>query len=333
MKHLLPLLILLLTGCVTQETEDNTPLGNFDALWSSLDSHYCFFAEKKERHGLNWNEARQRYRQMVTPGITNRQLFEVLANLTCELRDGHVNLYAAHQTARYARWYDDYPMNYSDSLTRATLGPATDFSQASGLSWRILPDNTGYMRVPSFDTEFGKGNLQQMMVDLATCRLLIIDVRSNGGGMLTSATRLASLFVNEETVGAYMKHKTGPAHDAFSSPEPIRVKPFEGLRWQKPIAVLTNRRTFSAANAFVMMVKGLPQVTIVGDRTGGGAGMPFSAELPNGWSVRFSACPMYDRNMQSTEEGIAPDIHVDITSADYARSVDTILEAARRLAP
>lgn len=92
MKHLLPLLILLLTGCVTQETEDNTPLGNFDALWSSLDSHYCFFAEKKERHGLDWNEARQRYRQMVTPGITNRQLFEVLANLTCELRDGHVNL-------------------------------------------------------------------------------------------------------------------------------------------------------------------------------------------------------------------------------------------------
>lgn len=114
MKHLLPLLILLLTGCVTQETEDNTPMGNFDALWSSLDSHYCFFAEKKERHGLDWNEARQRYRQMVTPGITNRQLFEVLANLTCELRDGHVNLYAAHQTARYARWYDDYPMNYSD---------------------------------------------------------------------------------------------------------------------------------------------------------------------------------------------------------------------------
>ena len=42
---------------------------------------------------------------------------------------------------------------------------------------------------------------------------------------------------------------------------------------------------------------------------------------------------MYDRNMQSTEEGIAPDIHVDITSADYARSADTILEAARRLAP
>ena len=96
--------------------------------------------------------------------------------------------------------------------------------------------------------------------------------------------------------------------------------------------MLTNRRTFSAANSFVMYVKGLPNVTVIGDRTGGGAGMPFSSELPNGWSVRFSACPMYDRQMQCTEMGIDPDVKVDITSSDYARTVDTIIETARQLA-
>lgn len=59
--------------------------------------------------------------------------------------------------------------------------------------------------------------------------------------------------------------------------------------------------------------------------------MPFSAELPNGWSIRFSACPMYSRNGVATEMGIDPDVKVDITSEDYQRSVDTIIETARQL--
>ena len=74
-----------------------------------------------------------------------------------------------------------------------------------------------------------------------------------------------------------------------------------------------------------------PQVTIVGDRTGGGAGLPFSNSLPNGWFVRFSACPMYDAEGQSTEFGIAPDYSVSLTDADFARGRDTIIEFARAL--
>lgn len=95
--------------------------------------------------------------------------------------------------------------------------------------------------------------------------------------------------------------------------------------------VLTNRRTYSAANSFVMFLKGLPQVTVVGDLTGGGAGLPLTSELPCGWTVRFSACPMYDREMRLTEAGIAPDVKVDLLPGDFARSRDTLIETARRL--
>lgn len=48
-------------------------------------------------------------------------------------------------------------------------------------------------------------------------------------------------------------------------------------------------------------------------------------------SVRFSACPMFTRDMQQTELGIEPDVKVDIAPADYARGIDTIIETARRL--
>ena len=72
----------------------------------------------------------------------------------------------------------------------------------------------------------------------------------------------------------------------------------------------------------------LPQVLIMGDRTGGGSGLPFSSELPNGWSVRFSACPILDINKKHTEFGIDPDVKVSITSEDILKGKDTILETA-----
>lgn len=330
MKQLLLTLLLLftLTGCVTEEVADNSRMGNFESLWQVLDEHYCFFDYKKQTYGLDWNQVRQKYRPRISTQMTNKQLFEVLSDMTYELRDGHVNLSAAHNVSRYGRWFDDYPMNQSDSLERIYLGRSEDYQQASGLKYRILRNNVGYIRCSTFEYGFGDGNLQEMLRYLATCNRLVIDVRSNSGGMLTSAEKLASLFINTEQVMGYMCHKTGKAHDAFSQPEAIKVKPFTGLRWQRKVYILTNRRTYSAANTFVMFLKGLPQVTIVGDRTGGGAGMPFTAELPNGWSIRFSACPMYDRNMQITEMGIDPDVKLDISSDDYQRGVDTILEYA-----
>lgn len=326
----LTLCLTALTGCVTEDVPDNTRQGNFSALWSTLDTRYCFFTYKAEEYGLDWNEVRSRYAPRIDEGMTDRQLFEVMAEMTYELRDGHVNLYAAHDVARYGRWYDDFPLNYSDSLERKYLGRAEEYAVAAGLKYRVLDDNIGYVRCATFELLFGEGNVSEVMTALAMCDGLIIDVRHNGGGLLTAAERLASAFINEKTVGGYIYHKTGPGHDDFSSPEAIEITPHAGQRWQKPVAVLTNRHTFSAANTFVMYLKGLPQVTIIGDRTGGGAGLPFSSELPNGWSLRFSACPMVDRQGQHTEMGIDPDIKVDITTEDYTRSVDTIIETARK---
>ena len=103
------------------------------------------------------------------------------------------------------------------------------------------------------------------------------------------------------------------------------------MRWQKPVVVLTNRQVFSAANEFVKYMMCCPNVTVVGDKTGGGAGLPFTSELPNGWTVRFSACPMFDRNGNSTEDGIMPDHRVDLADEDFLRGRDTIIEYARAL--
>ena len=125
-------------------------------------------------------------------------------------------------------------------------------------------------------------------------------------------------------------HKTGPGHDDFSEPYPITYKPAPAgrVRWGKPVVVLTNRSTFSAANNFASVMRCLPGVTLVGATTGGGSGMPYSSELPCGWSVRFSACSMLDVEGRSTESGIEPHVAVDLDPADALQGHDTILDRA-----
>lgn len=330
-RHLLLLLCLTgFTACITEDLPSNTRQGNFEALWAILDERYCFFDYKADAYGLDWIAVREHYRKAIRESMSDRQLFEVLANMIYELRDGHVNLYASHNVARYGAWFDDFPTNYSDSLERIYLGRAEDYEVTSGLKYKILDDHIGYVRCESFQNGFGDGNLHELLHKLAPCDGLILDIRNNGGGMLTAATKLASIFANKDYTGGYICHKTGKGHQDFSSPEAITIKPFVGFRWQKPAVILTNRRTYSAANSFVMFLKGKPNITVIGDQTGGGSGMPFSTELPNGWTLRFSACPMFDAQMQQTEMGILPDIKVDLTDTDFQKGKDTIIETARK---
>lgn len=322
-------LSLAFASCVDEEEFDDTPTGNFEALWKIIDERYCFFDYKGEEYGLDWNAVHAKYRARVNDRMSDDQLFEVMADMLAELRDGHVNLSRAADFARYWSWQEDYPANLSDSLLRRYLG--TDYMIASGLQYRVLGDNIGYVRYESFSDAIGEGNIDEVINRLMLCRGLIIDIRGNGGGMLTNAERLAARFTNEPVLVGYIRHKTGPGHSDFSSMEEQWINPSANLRWQKPVCVLTNRSVYSAANEFVKYMQRFPQVTIVGDRTGGGAGLPFSNSLPNGWAVRFSACPMYDADGQSTEFGIAPDYSVALTEADFARGRDTIIEFARAL--
>ena len=151
---LLPLLCgLAASSCVDVDEYDDSPRGNFEALWRIMDEHYCFFDYKREAYGLDWNEVRAKYSARVDDGMTEAQLFEVLGDMLAELRDGHVNMYSPFDNARYWSWKEDYPANFSDSLLRRYLG--TDYKIASGLEYRKLDDNTGYIRCSSFSNAIG----------------------------------------------------------------------------------------------------------------------------------------------------------------------------------
>ncbi len=319
----------LFVSCVDTDERPDTATGNFEALWQIIDEHYCFFDYKQHTYGLDWNEVYQQYKVRVSDKMSELQLFEVLTDMLSQLRDGHVNLTTSMDYGRYWKWHEAYPKNYSDTLERHYMG--TDYKIAAGLNYRVLDDNIGYIRYESFSDPIGEGNLDDVLTYLALCRGLIIDIRSNGGGELTNAEMLAGRFVNEKTLVGYLQHKTGAGHNDFSDLEPIYLDPSSNLRWHKGVCVLTNRSVYSAANAFAVWMRALPNVKIVGDHTGGGSGLPMSSSLPNGWNVRFSACPMYDAQKQHIEFGIDPDIPAALTDEATNEGIDPIIEAAREI--
>lgn len=326
---LLLLSLVLVLSCRQGMEFDSSPRSNIEALWDIIDRRYCFLPYKAETIGLDWNRVREKYTAQVSPGMNSAQLFEVMSNMLAELQDGHVNLYYSADMSRYWSWHEDYPRNFDEDLRDRYLGK--DYKIAAGLKYRILDDNTGYVVYESFSSGIGDGNIDEVLYYLRSCNGLILDIRGNGGGMLTNAERLTSHFTNQRTLVGYTMHKTGPGHNDFSTPQPEHINPSTGIRWQKPVVLLTNRECYSSANVFVRNMKCLDNVTILGDRTGGGGGLPFTSELPCGWAVRFSACPTMDAQMQHTEFGIEPHIHCALDSADQAKGIDTLIETARTL--
>lgn len=315
------------TGCHEVEEYDTSARGTFEQLWSILDEHYCFFEEKH----IDWDSIHNVYYQQLSSSMTRQELFGVCARMLDELKDGHTNLVAPFQTSYYRKWWSDYPQNYQERLVEEYYLHFNYISSA-GLNYAILPQNIGYIRYASFASPVGEGNLDAALLYCLTADGLIIDVRDNGGGDMSNVETLVGRFISEKTLAGSICHKNGPGHNDFSEPYPYYYYPAEEGRvmWGKPVVVLCNRSTFSAANNFVSVMKSLPLVKIVGATTGGGSGMPFNSELQNGWGIRFSASPVRDPEGNLTEFGVEPSegCAVDLDPVQALQGKDTMLDFA-----
>lgn len=327
LKYTFPLLLIIilsfLTGC-QEQFNPHSKRDNFEVLWNTINERYCFFAYKD----IDWQDIKKKYTPKVDSCQTSQELFYVFADMLNELKDGHVNLYSTFDIARYWKWFEDYPRNFYPSVQEHYL--KTNYQISGGLKLQSLSDSIGYIYYGSFSSPVSNANISAAFQKFKGYKGIIIDIRDNGGGNLTTADQIAARFASEKRTVGFIKHKIGPGYNDFSEPKPIRLTPYDGWRWEYPVVVLTNRHCFSAANYFVMIMRQLSNVTIIGDRTGGGSGLPFSSELPIGWSLRFSASPILDENKEDTEFGINPDIFVQFGMDDVLKMVDPFIEIGKK---
>ncbi|MCM1378091.1 MAG: S41 family peptidase [Clostridium sp.] len=332
---ILMVVLTIIGGCTDTPDYGDDVRGNFDALVEIIDTRYCFLDEK----GIDWQATAEKYRSELRDDMSQLELFDVCSRMLDELQDGHVNLSSRFDVSYYRKWWSDYPQDFN-LRTLQEYYLKFDYRTVSGMNYKVLEDGIGYIYLPSFASAVSKTSLDYVLayLEIAKCEVLILDIRNNGGGLLTNVDVLVERFIDKEIPGGFIRHKTGPGHNDFSEPYAISYKPAEEGRimWHKPVIVLTNRSCYSAANDFVAVLKTLPQVKIAGAKTGGGGGMPFSSELPNGWSIRFSACPINNIWDESVEGGIEPSEGYEChTSAEELASgkdgiLDFAIEKARK---
>ena len=327
---------LFLLSCSTEKEFTADPYANYDALWQILDRNYCYF-DLKLPEGTTWRDLYHKHRRDLRPKMTTDSLFLIMTELLAELKDGHVNLSSTFNLSRYWKWRTEGPRTFDAELVERYLGE--DYKIAGALAYKALdyPDEgkreipLGYIRVASFNSGLSDGNVSAALNRLRDCDGLILDLRANGGGQVSSSELLARHFIDKHRHVGYMSHKTGPGHNDFSRQIPIYIDPLtRGTIWLKPVFVLVNQGVYSAANDFVLRLKGLPQVRIIGVKTGVGAGLPMSSELPNGWGIRFSASRTYDTAGKDVEFGIEPDIKVE-GELKRTDEKDLFIDASARL--
>ena len=325
LKCLVFIAVFSFSSCVKEERMPNTPLGNFEELWKIIDERYCFLEYKE----IDWDGLYTEYKKYISDDISDQELFNILGRMLDELQDGHVNLYSDHEATYYTSWFDAYPRNFNEVILMHYL--IGRYNTEGSIRYAILEGNIGYIHCENFSTAMSNDKLNTILGYMSECNGLIIDVRNNGGGSIGNATLLASHFTNQRKLIGYIQHKTDKGHDSFSTPKAIYIDPSSGVYWSKPVVVLANRQTFSAGNYFVNIMRYFPQVTTAGDVTGGGSGLPFTSELPNGWGVRFSTSPHYDADMNHIEFGIEPEHPVSMNPQDEEKRIDAIIEKARFL--
>ncbi|MBC7921672.1 MAG: S41 family peptidase [Ferruginibacter sp.] len=299
----------------------STPVTNFDLLWKTVDEKYSYFSYKN----IDWNATYAKYRPLVRNDMRSEELFDIMADMLYELRDGHVNLISSFDVSRNWEWYLGYPPNYNPVLIERTyLNRAYEIAQP--FRTRVI-DSVGYIRYGSFQSGIAGSTVDRLVRNYAGLKGIIIDIRDNGGGSIANVDVLAGRFTNATVTVGYTRYKRGPGHDDFSQPYARKLKA-AGRHYPGRVVVLTNRSAFSAANDFASVMAELPNVTLIGDQTGGGGGAPFSSELPNGWRFRFSTNQLLNTRMEQIEDGVPPDIKVDMRKADEDLGRDTILETA-----
>ena len=316
----------ILAGCekvIFEENDYNTPENVFEVFWKELDRHYAFFPYIN----LDWDSVYQVYKPRIHNDMTDNLLFNVLAEMTYLLKDGHVNLYSKDEVSNYSAWHDIYPLNHMNIARYIQIIHTPNNNVAYG---KLAGHSIGFIYIGSFAGEAEDYEvIDDILEEFSGFKGIIIDVRSNGGGNSRNADIIASRFADKEYFIFKYRYRNGPEHTDFTPWYDFYLQPDSVNPVVKPVAVLSNRRCYSSTEWFLSEMDAIPHATIVGDTSGGGSGNPLIRQLPNGWTLRLSNSQKQlpeGRDFQYT--GIYPDVPVWITQTDSARVIDTILETA-----
>lgn len=343
-----------------------TPLENFDILAETFNQHYAFF----DRRNINWQKLIATYRNKISTQTTSEELFQILKELLSQLKDNHVALAQSldkdgesyfgfileptfnnqlenERLSFIKNQKEDIDISdYIDLTVNMAVKSIEDnylFEQHKHPSNKLIWGRTkanpevGYLNIlsmqdlPSEELQASLDHIIQYF-NKNTIKSLIIDIRFNQGGDDAMSLAIAERFTHSKQLA----FTTQTYYNAGSITEktPTYLNPEnKELIWKDNIQIylLTSPITASAAEAFVLAISALPNVTRIGDSTMGILSDQFARKLPNGWWFMLSNEIRLDHQGQLFEAtGIPPHIKtnfpfISISNLKQDPAINTIL--------
>lgn len=187
------------------------------------------------------------------------------------------------------------------SITRSNIL----FKTAAG---EMIPEhpNVGYIRIASFSENTSK-EFKENYDKLATegMKGLIIDLRSNPGGLVTSCVDIANMVVPKGDVVSIIDK---------SGKKEVYVSELEETKY--PIVVLIDENSASASEILAGALQDTGAATLVGNKSFGKGSVQIVLPLLAGDAVKMTIAKYYTPSGRSIDgTGIEPDVKVELNAA------------------
>lgn len=206
----------------------------------------------------------------------------------------------------------------SFELTRETINNVSAYATFDGSTTIItvtrFDNNTGTLVQKIIADEFPKHDVKKV----------ILDLRNNGGGYVSAAKDLLSLWIDGDVV--LVQKTNGITHDTtYANRGQAKLA-------NMPTIVLTNGATASASEIVAGALKDYKKATILGETTFGKGVVQTLFDLSKGSLLKVTTARWYTPNGASIDgEGISPDVKVELTYDDTNMGRDPQLDAAKKL--
>ena len=207
----------------------------------------------------------------------------------------------------------------SFDIKRATI----KINQVEG---EILENNIGYINIPSFDEDIAKDFKSKFEeLEKQNIKSLIIDLRNNGGGIVSEALHIAELIADKGSVLLYTVDKNNNEKVEKSSKDSII---------NMPIVILVNNNTASASEILTGALKDLGKATVIGTKTYGKGVIQNVLTFEDGSGIKITSEEYQTPNKNKINKiGIEPDETVELPDTinnvlRVEKNEDTQLEKA-----
>lgn len=327
-KMMLLMLLVTLQNAAAQE-KNVLQTKEINAIITSIKTHLAqsyidFETSKKMIIELNKNLKSNKYEKVTSPSEFSKIVTEDLQSIS---KDLHLKVRFEPERIAQEKRNASEEMNLEAEKKMAMQMAEINYGFIEA---KIFDGNIGYLNLRLFaDIKYAEETATATMNFLSNTNAIIIDLRSNGGGVPSMMQLLSSYFFDEKPVllSDFYQRETETKTQLYS------FEKVTGKRsTNKPVYILTSKQTFSAAEAFAYTLKHLDKAVVVGEITKGGANRTKRVNLNDDFTLSLpyiqSIHPITKTNWEG--KGVKPTIETNEKEAFAYAYIDAINKTVKK---